>query len=743
MTKERAQRHLAAILAADVVGYSRLMEKDEATTFERLRLHRRELFEPEITKHHGRIFKLMGDGLLAEFGSVVDAVECAVVLQKGMDGRNADVAKDHRIDIRIGINLGDVIVEGEDRHGQGINIAARLQQLAEPGGIAVTRTVVEQVKNKLPLRFESLGDHQVKNIAELVAVYRLLVDPFAAGKATHPSSFWRHWRGRTVAAALAAVLVASGLAWLISGRSEFATASMDKMAFALPERPSIAVLPFANMSGDARQGAIVDGITMDLVTGLGRLSGLFVIGSNTTFNYKGKEVTIAEVAEANGVRHVLTGSMQISGEQVRINAELIDAIKGNVDWSDRFDGSLSNIFALQDKVTQSIVRALEVKLLPSEQLAQLAKETTVSAAYEAFLRGMEHYRLTTAEDYAKAIPYFEEAVRLDPSYTRAHAALAMVYARSAARGYVYALGISKSEAILRARRYLKAAEKRPTALYYQAAGQLLFSVDLFDKALIEFQKAIALDPGEPWNYVLVGRALIAKGQPAEAEQQIRLGMRLDPNYPETFLLFLGQALLGAERYQEAASALEKASKLNPEDDAVFAFLGAIYGLLGRKDDAKLAIAHFNKLWVERGSVPLTLTDVHDFYGSTRLTDQDRLLKGFRLAGVPESLDSGDFAQQNRLTAAEVRQLFLGHRLRGRSLGSGLERSAVIEKDSRATISGDWGNFAGGMIDFKGDQVCLYKNYCGSVFRNPGGPRTKENEYIWFDRSTAYTFSQIE
>ena len=283
-----------------------------------------------------------------------------------------------------------------------------------------------------------LGKQRLKHVAEPVRVYRVLMDPATAGKTVRPCATGAAGGGRGAAV----IIAAGGLAWLISGRSTLTTASVENMAFALPERPSVVVLPFANMGGDSQQGPIVDGITMDLVTGLGKLSGLFVIGSNTTFGYKGKDVTIAKAAEETGVRHVLTGSMQISGDQVRINAELIDAIEGDVDWSDRFDGSLADLFALQDKVTQSVVRALEVKLLPGEQLAQAEKETAVPAAYEALLRGLEHYRRTTAEDYAKAVPYFEEAIRLDPSYARAYAALAMVYARSAARGYAYALGIS-------------------------------------------------------------------------------------------------------------------------------------------------------------------------------------------------------------------------------------------------------------------------------------------------------------
>lgn len=736
------ERRLAAVLIADVVGYGRLSQIDEEGTRSRFQTDLREIFEPKIAAYRGRLVKTMGDGLLVEFASVVDALRCAVEAQREKARRNALVPTEQRLDFRVGVNLGDVIVEGDDIHGDGVNIADRMQALAEPGGVAISGTAYDHVKAKLPVGYASLGEQKVKSIAEPIRVYRVVLDPAAAGTTfTAGSGLFHLWRSRW-AAGLVATIAAGALAWLIFGATETTTASVDSMAFPLPVKPSVVVLPFANMSGDSQQSPIVDGITMDIVTGLGRLSGLFVIGSNTTFGYKGREVKIAEAAEENGVRHVLTGSMQIAGDRIRINAELIDAIGGDVAWSDRFDGSLADLFALQDRVTQSVVRALEVSLLPGEQIGQAEKETAIPAAYTALLRGLEHYRNTTAEDYAKAVPYFEEAIRLDPSYARAHAALAMVYARSAARGYVYALGISKPEATLRAGQYLKEADKRPTALSHQAAGYLRIQAALYDEAIAEFQEAIALDPGDPWSYALMSLALNSKGRSAEAISYIHTGMRLDPNYPETFLWFLGQALFGAERYEEAAVVLERATKLNPQDDIVFALLGATYGLLGRIPEAEAAIARYNELWVARGSVPLTVSEYNDY--SLRWTahvEQQKI--GYRLAGVPESLTVGEFAQQNQMTADEIQALFLGHRLRGRSLSTGSERSATIAEDGSAIISGDWGNFTEAKIEFKDDRVCFHKNYCGSVFRNPGGPKTQENEFIWYDERAAYTFSQIE
>src|SRR5262244_738902 len=319
------ERKLAAILAADVVGYSRLMEQDEADTFERLRTHRKDLFEPEIEKHHGSIFKLMGDGLLAEFGSVVDAVECAVTLQRSMKERNDSVPAAQRIDVRIGINLGEVIVEGEDRYGEGVNIAARLQQLAEPGGICVSGKVSKEVEKKLAFAFEPMGEHRVKNIAEPIACYRVSLQP--------PS----------------------------------APASPDRplsSAPGLPSKAAIAVLSFTNMSSDPEQEYFVDGLAEDLITDLSKVQGLLVISRHSVFAYKGKSLDIRSVAKDLGVRFVVEGSVRRAATRVRINVQLIDAESGTHVWADRFDRELADIFLLQDEVVGRMVSALS-GLLPS------------------------------------------------------------------------------------------------------------------------------------------------------------------------------------------------------------------------------------------------------------------------------------------------------------------------------------------------------------------------------------------
>jgi len=363
------------------------MGKDEAGMLGRLKSLRKELVQPKIAEGRGRIVKLMGDGLLAEFPSVVEAVRCAVDIQQDMAGREAGLPDERRIRLRIGVNLGDIIVEGSDIYGDGVNVAARLEGLAEPGGICISGKVYEEVRNKLPTAFEDLGEQEVKNIAEPVRVYR----------------------------------------WTDAAADPMSGTAGAEGALPLPDKPSIAVLPFTNMSGDPEQEYFSDGITEDLITDLSKISGLFVIARNSTFSYKGQQVKVRQVAEELGVRYVLEGSVRRAGSQVRINAQLIDATTGGHLWADRYDGTLEDIFGLQDRVTQQIVAALAVELTDEEEAQQGRHDTENASAHDAYLQGWAHYKLLTPESLAKAVPFFEEAIRLDPSYAKAHAALASVY----------------------------------------------------------------------------------------------------------------------------------------------------------------------------------------------------------------------------------------------------------------------------------------------------------------------------
>jgi TolB-like protein/class 3 adenylate cyclase len=402
------ERRLAAILSADVVGYSRLMGEEEAETIARLDSLKAEILDPLIDQHNGRIVKLIGDGLLVEFGSVVDALECAVAWQKTVEARARQTSDDKAIRFRIGINIGDVIVKGDDVYGEGVNVAARLEGLAEPGEILVSRTVANHVKGKIGSGFEDLGEQELKNIPEPVQVFRVVSREATASTSRRVSKKTKLPGFPAIAAGLAVLILAAGAAlWLRPWEPQVEPASVERMALPLPDKPSIAVLPFANMGGDPEQEYFSDGMTEDLITDLSKISSLFVIARNSSFSYKGKQVKVREVAEELGVRYVLEGSVRRAGDEIRINAQLIDATTGGHLWAERYDGSVSDVFALQDKVTRQIVTALAVSLTADEQVERVQTETENAAAYDAFLRGWELFRRGTVEDYAAATPFHQ------------------------------------------------------------------------------------------------------------------------------------------------------------------------------------------------------------------------------------------------------------------------------------------------------------------------------------------------
>ena len=744
-------RKLAAILIADVAGYGRLSQADEEGTRARFRADLHDVFEPRIAAHQGRLVKTMGDGLLVEFHSVVDALRCAIEVQRTEAERNTGLPAERWLAFRIGINLGDVIVEGDDIHGDSVNIADRIQSIAEPGGIAISGTAYDQVKAKLAVGYADLGEQQVKNVAEPVRVYRVLMDPAAAGKTVGSRkaavSSWR-WPAIAVAA-IVGIAIAAAAAWLQPWEPKVEPASIERMAFPLPaDKPSIAVLPFANMSDDPKQEYFADGITDDLITELSKVSGLFVISRNSTFLYKGRAVSPKQVAEELGVQYVLEGSVQRAGDKLRINAQLIDALSGGHDWADRFDGSLADVFALQDKVTRSVADALAVRLSDAEQIAVGEKETAVPAAYEAFLRGWLSVQRGTPEEYLKAIPHFEEAIKLDPSYGRAYAAMAWVYVASYGRSWNRSLGLSDFQARKLARQYLAEARKYPTALFHQAAGLQLMIDGNLDRALESFRDAVAHESGDALSYSYMGDALTFMGRPSEGIPHIRTAMRLDPSSSADFQFPLGLAQFALEQYEEAAASIEVATRHNPANEFPFAALAAAYGYLDRKSDAQAAIARFNELRVGRGDAPVTIRTMPGF-GFRRDADVNRVAIGLRLAGVPVVLPGSEFARQNGLTSEELRALIAGHRLHGRSILTGEERSAMVSTGGVATISGDWilgtEQLTGGAVRYDGGELCLKFTslaYCGPVLRNPGGTRALENEFIW-SLGSDFTFSQVE
>jgi len=743
------ERRLAAVMIADVSGYGLHCQADEEGTRARFQADLHGLFEQRIAAHRGRLIKTMGDGLLVEFHSVVEAVRCAVEVQRAKsENRGVD---EHRLEFRIGINLGDVIVEDDDIQGDGVIIAERLQSLAEPGGIIISGTAYDHVEKHLDVAFVFLGEQRLKHIDKPVRTYRLLLDETrAADSKTAPGRRTRRWSTLT-ASAVALGIVVGGVTWWRPWEPAVEPVAAQRPGLIPPDKPSIAVLPFANVSDDPRQEYFADGMTDGLVTELAQISGLFVIARNSTFTYKGKAVAPRQVSEELGVRYVLEGSVQRAGEEVRINAQLIDSLSGGHVWAGKFDGTLADAFSLQDKVARGIADALALRLTPDEQMALGRKETTVPAAFDAFLRGWEHHRRTTPEDFAKAVPYFEQAIALDPEYGRAYAAAAMVYARIYVWRWHYQLGISRFEARTKATRYLRTAQKHKTALAHQVAGLLSEADWQHAAALAELKEAITLEPGDSWSYALMAFVLTSAGRPAEAMPHIRTAIRLDPHSPSFFMYVLGLTEFSLDNFEAAAAAAESSTGLNPEDDGSFLLLASASGQLGRRQQAEAAIGRFNALRVGRGGTVATISTCPPL-DLARPEDSDRLYRGLRLAGVPETLLSSDFSDRNKLTGYEVRMLFFGHRLRGRMLDLGDGHEAIISAEGIANLSGDWASIGGGRmadaeVRFEGDEVCFMwrktANLCGVVLRNPGGVSAKENEFIWLHGDRAFTFSQVQ
>ena len=738
MVESNVQRRLAAILAADVVGYSRLMEQDEVDTFERLRRHRKELFEPEIEKHHGRIFKLMGDGLLAEFGSVVDALECAVVLQRAMAERNAGLAAGGRIDSRIGINLGDVIVEDEDRHGDGVNIADRLQGLAEPGGIAISGTAYDQVKTKVAVGYAFLGEQAVKNIAEPVRVYRVLLDPAAAGSTVltkRKMASPRRWPAIAGASAVALAAIAAGVALALWPRE---TPCLTSALQPLTAGPSIAVLPLDNLSGDPAQGPIVDGIADDLTTALTQVRDLFVIARNSSFAYRGKACDMRRVASELGVRNLIEGSVQREGDRMRINIQLIDGSSGGHVWADAFDGSFSDHLALQDKMTRRIADALSLRVSPGAAETAARGETQVPAAYEAFLRGWEHYRRYTFDDFKKAVPDFEEAISLDQNYGRAYAALAMIYVRSATRGWSKVLGISENEAVARAKKYLVLANEHPTTLSRQVAGFMSVWDGRWAAAEREFDDAISRDPGDSWGYAYKAWALSLDGQYANAMAAIDEAMRREPHSPGYFYFLRGVAAFGLDRSDEAVVMLTTAAQLSPDDQWPQLFLAVTYMRLGRMREAWPAVLRFNTLSVQLDQPPISVSSIDRKFSGSQLGELlAHILVRAKLPSSPSLW----------LFEGSLRTLLLGHTIQGQRAEAGRGHQASFAADGTVTMSGDWGTETGGTSRIADRQVCIGwpsgRKGCAMVFRSIDGTREKENEYIWVSPDGAFPFSQVE
>jgi len=575
------ERRLAAILAADVVGYSRLMDADEVDTFERLRAHRKELFEPEIRKYRGRIFKLMGDGLLAEFGSVVDAVECAAVLQRAMAHRNDGLAGNRRIDVRIGINLGDVMVEGDDLIGEGVNVAARLQGLAEPGGIHISGSVYDQVKNKLPLICEDLGAQSLRNIAGPVRVYRVQVRAGLRARdrplvtATR-LSFWSS-RARTFAVLSAAALSAAAIAiYLLNQRPPLCT------------RAAIAILPFANLSGDSTQDYFSEGTTEDLTLALGRFSDLAVTANVAVQTYKGKPVRPSEISRDLGVCYILTGSTRKSGDRVLVTAELTDARNGQHLDSYSYDGELKDVFAVRDRIAQDVVGKLAIKLNDLERQRAFKKPTGSLEAYDYLLRGRDAYAHDTRSMNMEARKLFEQAIQIDRSFASAYAALGWTRLKAAISGWAEFREEALQQAEDMARKAIDIDYDNAEA--HRLLGAVYFNRSQFDLAISEYDRAIALNPNDAASYVTRGSILTWTGHARDAIDSFAVARQLNPSLGSGRLEPVGWAYYLDRRYKDAVTAFEAGLHASPDDYFIHAGLAASYAQLGQQGDETRAAA---------------------------------------------------------------------------------------------------------------------------------------------------------
>jgi len=591
MTAQEVKRKLTAILSADVKGYSRLMGADEEGTLGTLTTYR-EIMAKLIEQHHGRVVNAPGDALLAEFESVVDAVKSAAEIQRELAKRNADLPADRRMEYRIGINLGDVMIDGDSIYGDGVNIAARLESLADAGGICISGTVYDHVKNKLPLGYEYLGEQTVKNIAEPVRVYRILMEPEAAGKVigekrTKPTP-WQ--RPVTVLVIILIVIAAAIAIWkfYIRPTPPVELASKEKMAFPLPDKPSIAVLPFTNMSGDPKEEYFSDGITEEIITALSKVPYLFVIARNSTFTYKGKPVKVKQVSEELGVRYVLEGSVRKESDKVRITAQLIDALSGHHLWAERYDRDLKNIFALQDELTKKILTELQVRLSVGEEARVYGKGTDNLEAYIKVLKGREYYWHLDREGNILAKKLFEEAIVLDPKYPAPYWLLGMTHIMDAWFGW----GKSKEDSLSYT---IELAQKTMSLdnLDSNAHGVLSSAYRLkgqHDKAIAEGKRAVELNPNSADAHVWLAIALNYADRAEEAIPLFEKAIRLNPFAPTLYFLQLGHSYRFLKRYDEAIASYKKALQLSPNNLFAHLNLTDAYIQVGRDQEARIHAA---------------------------------------------------------------------------------------------------------------------------------------------------------
>jgi TolB-like protein/class 3 adenylate cyclase/Tfp pilus assembly protein PilF len=700
------ERRLAAILAADIVGYSRLVREDEANTLAALKTHREELIEPKLAQYHRRIVKLMGDGLLTEFPSAVEAVQCAVEIQHMMGERAAAIPEDRRITYRMGINIGDIVVEDDDIYGDGVNVAARLEGLADPGGICIARNVYNQVKDKLDLTFEHLGEKEVKNIAEPVTVYRVVLDEKAAAIATpvvrvplasttlvEKAKYKldlgdeRLWHGdqpveisnkafqllrllvsnpnrlltkdHILDAVWGDVCVSEGLIKeyihdlrlalcddpkqprfieTVHGRGyrflggieeSNISAGVEARSKAGTQRPSLAVLPFTNLSGDPQQEYFSDGITEDIITELSRFRSLFVIARNSSFTYKGRAANVQDIGRDLDVRYVVEGSVRRADKRVRVTAQLIETATGRHVWADRYDRDLQDIFSLQDEITRTIAGAIEPELGTLERERSRLKSPESLDAWDWYQRGLWHLYQETKPSNREALRHFEQSIKLSPDFAPAHAASAYVICFDLINGYRELSKDAIEEAYQTARTAITVDEKE--AIAHVVLGRIQLLRCKHEEAIAELEAAIGLNPNLADAHHGLGFALTMSGQPEEALSQFEKAISLSPYDPRvsSFYEMRAWALLIMGRHDEAARSAHMAVRKPNADLWSYATLVAVLGHLDHLDEARSALQELMK---RKSDFSLAFVKRSVFYNKIP-AHLDFYLDGLRKAGL--------------------------------------------------------------------------------------------------------------
>lgn len=722
-------RRLAAILAADIVGYSRLMGRDEEGTLRLLHTLQEEVIGPRIAEHHGRIFKLMGDGVLAEFPSVVEAVRCAIEMQAAIAERNQRIPEDQRILYRIGINLGDIVVEGTDIFGDGVNVAARLEGLADPGGICVHRAVRNEVRDRLNVAFEDMGEIEVKNIARPVRAFRVLPGATTEPVRTRAAAGRKPRRLRLAAAAAASLVVvgagAAGLWWQPWREAGVTSAAVCAQ---VPDKPSVAILPFANLSTNQDEAYFADGLGTDLINQLSQVSGLFVVDRNSVFGYREIAAKPQQVSCDLGVRYVLEGSVQRSGSRLRISVQLIDAQAGHNMWSEKYDREVADIFALQDDVIGRIVSALAVKLTSSEQQKIARIPTDNLEAYDYYLRGeTENFYKANFNNIGRVLGFYEKAITLDPNFAEAYAG----YARAAVEIWRLDYDNVMPAAVARKNAY-EAAGRALTldpgnARAYAALAILQLGDKRHAEAIESARKAVSLNPNDAEAVSNLAIVLAYSGQPDEAVEAIEQALRLNPAPVPAFQLLAGKVFYLARQYDRAIGSLEAVRAAWPTVETVHEFLAASYVRVGKLDLARQETAALTKVFPENNLALYRL--VYDYY--KREEDLAFHLDALKLAGVtdwPYGLREGK--PEDKVTGAALQSLVIGRIWNGRIAngqpGGGVQFFQQIDRESRIAYRST-GTFLIGRVHLDGDALCTqFDGYlrgrwlCGPIYRNKTG-----------------------